>query len=72
MGNFDAALTDDDGKTVTSQALEGDWNLARGGTARTAADFHVEPDFMPVKLILIDTSEPEVPAFRFDVRAGLR
>jgi hypothetical protein len=69
MGNFDAALADDDGTTVTGRPLEDDWNLARGGAARTAAEFHVDPGFMPVKLILIDTSEPEMPAFRFDVRA---
>jgi hypothetical protein len=72
MGNFDTALADEDGNTVTGRPLEGDWNLARGGAARTAAEFHVAPDFMPVKLILIDTSEPDVPAFRFDVRARLR
>ena len=72
MGNFSAALADDDGNTVTGRPLEGDWNLARGGAARTAAEFHVDPAFMPVKLILIDTSEPDVTAFRFDVRTRLR
>ncbi len=71
MGNFDAALADDDGNAVTGRPLEGDWNLARGGAARTAAEFHVDQDFMPVELILIDTAEPDVPAFRFDVRARL-
>jgi hypothetical protein len=71
MGNFDAELADDDGYTVTGRPLEGDWDLARGAAARTAAEFHVDPHFMPVKLILIDTSEPDVAAFRFDVRARL-
>ena len=64
-----AALADDDGNTVMGRPLEGDWNLARGGAARTGAEFHVDPDFIPLKLILIDTSDPDVPAFRFDVRA---
>ncbi len=72
MGNFSAALTDDESNTVTGRPLEGDWNLARGGAARTAAEFYVGPDFMPVGLILIDTSEPDAPAFRFDVRVRLR
>jgi hypothetical protein len=72
MGNFDAALADDDGNIVVGRPLEGDWNLARGGAARTAAEFHVDPNFMPVELILIDTSEPDVTAFRFDVRATPR
>ena len=60
-GNFSAALADDDGNTVMGRPLEGDWNLARGGAARTGAEFHVDPDFIPLKLILIDTSDPDVP-----------
>ena len=68
MGNFTSALAGDDANTVMGRPLESDWNLSRGGAARTAAEFHVDPDFMPVKLILIDTSEPKTPAFRFDVR----
>jgi hypothetical protein len=70
-GNFSAALADADGNTVAGRPLENDWNLAAGGAARTAAEFHVDPGFMPVKLILIDTSEPDAPAFRFNVRARL-
>ena len=71
MGNFDAALAGEDGNTVTGRPLESDWNLARGSAARTAAEFRVDPDFMPLKLLLIDTSEPEVLAFGFDVRVRL-
>ncbi len=51
MGNFDAALAGDDANIVPGRTLEGDWNLACGGAARTAAEFHVDPDFMPVELI---------------------
>ncbi len=68
-GNFDAALADADGHTVAGRPLEGDWNLARGSAARTAAKFYLGPDFVPVKLVLIDTAEPDRPAFRFDVCA---
>jgi hypothetical protein len=66
-GYFNATLADADGVTVNGRPLDSGWDLEPGTAMRTAYGFQIPADFKPVRVVLIEATDPK-SAFRITFR----
>ena len=67
-GYFDASLADANGITVAGRPLDSGWSLEPGAAAHAVNGFSVPHDFVPVRLVLIESAHPKARAFRIAIR----
>lgn len=67
-GYFDASLADANGITVAGRPLDSGWSLEPGAAAHAVTGFSVPHDFVPVRLVLIESAHPKARAFRIAIR----
>jgi hypothetical protein len=67
-GYFDASLADANGITIAGRPLDSGWSLEPGAAAHAVNGFSVPHDFVPVRLVLIESAHPKARAFRIAVR----
>lgn len=67
-GYFSAALADADGITVNGRPLDDGWDLEPGAAARAAYGFQIPADFKPVRLVLVEATDPKAKAFRVTIK----
>jgi hypothetical protein len=68
-GYFDASLADANGITIAGRPLDSGWSLEPGAAAHAVNGFSVPHDFVPVRLVLIESAHPKARAFRITIRA---
>ena len=66
-GYFDASLADAQGITIAGRPLDDGWSLEPGAAARAVTGFSVPADFVPVRLVLIESARPKSRAFRIAI-----
>jgi hypothetical protein len=67
-GYFDATLADANGITIAGRPLDSGWSLEPGAAAHAVNGFSVPRDFVPVRLVLIESAHPKARAFRIAIR----
>jgi hypothetical protein len=67
-GYFDATLADANGITIAGRPLDSGWSLERGAAAHVVNGFSIPHDFVPVRLVLIESAHPKARAFRIAIR----
>jgi len=67
-GYFDASLADANGITIAGRPLDSGWSLEPGAAAHVVNGFSVPHDFVPVRLVLIESAHPKSRAFRITIR----
>lgn len=67
-GYFDASLADANGITIAGRPLDSGWSLEPGAAAHAVNGFSVPHDFVPVRLVLIESAHPKARAFRIAIR----
>jgi hypothetical protein len=68
-GYFNSSIVDADGVSVAGHSA-GLWNLQQAGSYKLKIDFHLPPNFVPVKIVLIPTDPKFTKAFRINLKAG--
>jgi hypothetical protein len=66
-GYFNSTIVDADGITVPGHSA-GLWNLQQAQAYRLKIDFHVPPNFVPVKIVLVPTDPKFTKAFRINLK----
>ncbi len=69
-GYFDASLADANGITIAGRPLDSGWSLEPGAAAHVVNGFSVPRDFVPVRLVLIESAHPKARAFRIAIHAN--
>lgn len=67
VGYFNSSIVDADGITVPGHSA-GLWNLQQAQAYKLKIDFHLPPNFVPVKIVLIPTDPKFKKAFRIDLK----
>lgn len=69
-GYFDATLADANGITIAGRPLDSGWSIEPGAAAHVVNGFSIPSDFVPVRLVLIESAHPKARAFRIALRPG--
>lgn len=67
-GFFNASLVDGDGISIEGRPLDDGWSLEPAAATKLRIAFAVPPDFVPVKLVLIQAAVTRPVAFRLAIR----